>query len=212
MSIHLWLIYLSVVVAIIVTPGPSALLCMTHGAHHGSRRTLATVFGGIAASLTLMTLSALGLGAILAASDIAFQVIKFAGAVYLILLGIAAWRASPPSQGESMFAGAASEATSKPLHKLFASGLMVGIGNPKDLLFFSALFPQFLDPSVPVLSQLGLLALTWIMVDGLVMFGYAAFGKKFVQRLGRLGAGKLFNRVAGGAFVVAGGALAAMRR
>ena len=89
---------------------------------------------------------------------------------------------------------------------------MVGIGNPKDLLFFSALFPQFLDPSIPVLSQLGLLALTWVMVEGLVMFGYAAFGKKFVLGLDRLGAGKLFNRVAGGAFVVAGGALAAMRR
>ncbi|MED5617654.1 LysE family translocator [Ideonella sp. BN130291] len=211
MSIQLWLIYLSVVLAVIATPGPSALLCMTHGAHHGSRRTLATVLGGIVASLTLMAMSALGLGAVLAASDTAFQVVKFAGAAYLVLLGIAAWRASPPSASEAAPAVSAGEGERTPLHKLFARGLLVGIGNPKDLLFFSALFPQFLDPSAPVLSQLGLLALTWVGVDGIVMFGYAAFGKKFALALGRMGAGRVFNRVAGGAFIAAGGVLAAVR-
>ncbi len=211
MSLHLWLIYLSVVALIIATPGPSALLCMTHGAQHGSRRAGATVLGGIGASLTLMALSALGLGAILAASELAFQVIKWAGALYLMVLGVAAWRAAAPA-ADAVTASAETGAATRTLRKLAASGFMVGIGNPKDLLFFSALFPQFLDASAPLAPQLVVLASTWVLVDGGVMWAYAAFGRRLVGGLRRRGLGRLFNRLAGSAFIVAGSALAAMRR
>ncbi|MBQ1761268.1 MAG: LysE family transporter [Aquincola sp.] len=214
MSFNAWLIYLSVVLAIIVTPGPSALLCMSHGAAHGAWRTSATIVGGMCASLTLMMLSALGLGAVIAASDTLFHLIKYAGAAYLIYLGISTWRAPPaalevpPADGAS---GAAPALATRRL-ALFRKGLVVGIGNPKDLLFFGSLFPQFIDPTQPIAAPLAVLASTWLVCDGAVMLGYAHGGAAIAQRLKGSRMGKTFNRLTGGAFIVAGGALAAARR
>jgi homoserine/homoserine lactone efflux protein len=213
MSLHHWLLYVSVVLAVIVTPGPSAALCLTHGASHGVWRATATVLGGMVASLTLMTLSALGLGAAITASTTLFLVIKFAGAAYLIWLGIAMWRAPAPAAGGDVEVAANRQAASRgSVGRLWRQGFLVGIGNPKDLLFFGALFPQFLDPAKPMAPQFALLAATWLAVDGLAMTGYAALGTRIGPALRRSGAGRLFNRLTGGAFIAAGGALAVANR
>lgn len=211
MSLQHWLVYLSLVVVVIATPGPSAMLCMTHGASHGKHKTLATVLGGMLASMTLMSLSAMGLGAVIAASDALFQVIKFAGALYLVFLGISVWRSAPPalSTGTNEQVG---RLTAPMTRALFRQGFVVGIANPKDLLFFGALFPQFLDPSRPLLAQITTLAATWLVVDGLAMFCYATFGSKMGPALGRWGLSKLLNRITGGAFIAAGGILAATNK
>jgi homoserine/homoserine lactone efflux protein len=209
MDIHSWLIYLSVVVVIIVTPGPSAALCLTHGISHGPLRALATVAGGMAASSSLMLLSALGLGAAIAASNTLFQVIKFAGAIYLIALGISIWRSQPQElgeQGKQVISNSSSMAT------LCRQGFIVGIANPKDLLFFGALFPQFLDPTSPLSSQLSLLGLTWLVVDGLAMFSYAAIGSRLAPKVRAHGAWKALHRLTGGFFIAAGGLLAVVRK
>ena len=92
MTLQLWLAYTGVIAALIAIPGPSALISMTHGLRYGRRQALATVTGGVVAAMMLMTASALGLGAILAASTTAFTLLKVVGAAYLIWLGIAAWR------------------------------------------------------------------------------------------------------------------------
>lgn len=210
MSLQHWLLYVSVVLAVIVTPGPSAALCLTHGATHGVWRATATVLGGMVASLTLMTLSALGLGAAIAASTTLFLVIKFAGAAYLIYLGIMMWRA--PAADASAGAAPAASASRASWARLWRQGFLVGIGNPKDLLFFGALFPQFLDPAKPMAPQFALLAATWLAVDGLAMTGYAGLGTRIGPALRRSGAGRLFNRLTGGAFIAAGGALAVANR
>ena len=210
MSLNQWLIYLSIVVAIIATPGPSAALCLTHGAAHGRWRALATVLGGMLASSTLMALSALGLGAVIAASDSLFLTIKLVGAAYLIYLGVSMWRAPEAGFGNALPANSAVAVVAP--SKLFRNGFMVGIGNPKDLLFFGALFPQFLNPAEPMLPQLMLLGITWLVVDGGVMFAYAALGTKLAPTLGRLGSGKLMNRISGSVFIAAGGVLAATNK
>lgn len=212
MNLQPWLIYLAVVLAVIVTPGPSALLCMTHGAAHGVGRTSSTVAGGMCASLTLMALSALGLSAAIAASDTLFHGIRLLGAAYLVYLGISTWRAAPPSLGEPTGTRPPAGSQAGARRALFRKGLAVGIGNPKDLLFFGSLFPQFLEPGRPLAPQLAVLALTWLLVDGAVMMLYAKGGAAVAARLrqGRLGV--WFNRVTGGAFVAAGGALALAHR
>ncbi len=213
MSLQHWLLYLSVVLAVILTPGPSAALCLTHGARHGVWRATATVLGGMVASLTLMTLSALGLGAAITASTTLFLVIKFAGAAYLIWLGIAMWRApADPAPDNNTPSATAPVAARGSWARLWRQGFLVGIGNPKDLLFFGALFPQFLDPAKPMAPQFALLAATWLAVDGLAMTGYAALGTRIGPALRRSGAGRLFNRLTGGAFIAAGGALAVANR
>jgi len=211
MSLHHWLIYLSVVLAVIVAPGPSAILCVSHGVAHGAKRTVSTIVGGMSASLTLMMLSALGLGAVIAASDTLFQVIKYLGAAYLVYLGVSTWRA--PAQAFDLPADDVVRSDASATGRaLFRKGFLVGIGNPKDLLFFGSLFPQFIDPGRPFVAQLLVLAATWLVVDGTVMMAYAKGGAALAKRLKGSRLSKAFNRVTGGAFVVAGGALAVANR
>lgn len=220
MSLNLWLLYVSLAAAVIASPGPSALLCVSHAVSHGARKTIATIVGGITASMTLMALSALGLGAVIAASDTWFQAIKWAGAAYLVYLGISAWRTRPAaSQTDGaeqvdvdLPAVAATAKTAGSAWKLYRKGFMVGIGNPKDLLFFSALFPQFLDPSAPFAMQMTILGATWMVLDGSIMFAYALCGAKMMARLASGSAGQWFHRVTGGAFIAAGGLLATAQR
>lgn len=218
MSLNLWLLYVSLAAAVIASPGPSALLCVSHAVSHGARKTIATIVGGITASMTLMALSALGLGAVIAASDTWFQAIKWAGAAYLVYLGISAWRTRPAAsqaggaeQVDVDVPAAAAKAAGS-AWKLYRKGFMVGIGNPKDLLFFSALFPQFLDPSAPFAMQMTILGATWMVLDGSIMFAYALCGAKMMARLATGGAGQWFHRVTGGAFIAAGGLLATAQR
>lgn len=210
MSLHHWFLYLLVIVALIAVPGPSAILCLTHGARHGGRRGLATVAGGVLASLTLMSLSVMGVGALLAASATLFTAIKLLGAVYLLYLGVTAWRSRAPMLAEVTLEEGQRQHCA--LGKLFAHGFMVGIGNPKDLLFFGALFPQFVDLHQAVLPQLLLLALTWVVTDVTCMSCYALMGRRIAALFNRLGGGRLFNRVTGSAFIAAGGVLALSSR
>lgn len=210
MSLHQWLIYVSVVLAVIVTPGPSAILCMSHGAAHGPVRATATIVGGMCASLSLMLLSALGLSAAIAASDLLFHGIKYAGATYLVYLGIQTWRSPFPTAAASASEG--SPRLRLQTSALFRKGFIVGIGNPKDLLFFGSLFPQFIDSTQPIAVQLVGLAVTWLAIDGLAMCLYAKFGAVIAPQLARRRVGKMFNRVTGGLFVAVGGAIAASNR
>lgn len=220
MAWNLWLLYVSLAAAVIVSPGPSSLLCVAHAVSHGARKTVATIAGGITASMTLMLLSALGLGAVIAASDTLFHAIKWAGAAYLVYLGIATWRSKPeqPASEEMDMAETTSAKPSAttlpatPSVQLYRKGFMVGIGNPKDLLFFSALFPQFMNPNAPIAVQLAILGATWMVLDGTIMFAYAVCGSKVAARMGRGGVGRWFHRVTGGAFIAAGGVLAASNR
>ncbi len=210
MEFHNWLIYLAAVGLIIFTPGPSAALCFTHGVSQGPSRTLATVVGGMVASSSLMFLSALGLGAAIVASNTLFMVIKFVGALYLVVLGISIWRSRPPQLPDQRQFKASPGPSS--ISTLFRQGFVVGIANPKDLLFFGALFPQFIETTAPLASQLSIFAVTWLVVDGLAMFSYAVLGAKFAPKARSLGAWRLLNRLLGGLFVTAGGLLAIARK
>lgn len=210
MSWQTWVAYAAVVFVVIITPGPAAALCMTHAAMNGSLRTLVTIAGLLLSSLTLISLSALGLGAALAASGTLFTVIKFGGAAYLIYLGIRIWRSPPPPEVK---AAATQEQTAQATGtQLLRTGYLVGLSNPKDLFFFAALFPQFVSPEHDAVSQLLLLALTWLLIAGSIMFCYAIMGYRLAAALARFGPRNLFNRLTGGALVAAGAFLALFRR
>ncbi len=210
MSAPLYALYLTVIVAVIVPPGPTAMLCMAHGARYGAWRSAATVAGGICAALCLMLVSALGLGAAIAASPQVFQALQWAGAAYLVCLGVVTWRspAHDPlrfsATGDTVGQPAIAAQLQKPLAQHFTAGFAVGVSNPKDLLFFGALFPQFLETQRGVLPQLGILGLSWVLVEGLVMSAYAAFGARIMSGMANWGAGRGFNRVTGAVFVALG--------
>nr|WP_267957772.1 LysE family translocator [Halomonas zhangzhouensis] len=187
----------------IIFPGPVALLCTTHGLRFGRHRAFATVLGGGVASLVLMTLSALGLGAVLATSETAFFVLKLLGGAYLIYLGLQAWLARPQSPLND--APAAVKGQSVPA--MFRQGFLVGIGNPKDLLFFAALFPNFITIGEPQLIQFVILALTWLVIDTTLMTLYATLGSGLGRWFDSPGRMRAFHRTTGGLFLGAGGTL-----
>lgn len=192
----------------IATPGPTVLLALTNGSRYGTRRAIAGMLGAVLSDFVLIGAVAIGLGALLAASEFWFSVLKYLGAAYLAFLGIMMLR----SQGTietAMKAESASSAASA-----FAIGLksfMVAVTNPKGYLFFSAFLPQFIDPALPQPAQYAVLALIFASVDFVIMFGYAVFGAQAVRLLKNSGAMWL-ERISGGALIALAGSLAFYRR
>ncbi|WP_435104125.1 LysE family translocator [Arhodomonas sp. AD133] len=206
-----WVTYVGVISALIVFPGPVALLCTSHGLAFGRHQASATVIGGTLASLVLMLVSALGLGAILAASETAFSLLKLVGGAYLVYLGLQAWLAQPRPPSFATTDGTDSRSHGASAGRLFRRGFTVGISNPKDILFFAALFPNFVDTGAPQLPQFAVLALTWLVIDTTLMSVYAAMGSGLGRWFSRPGRVRAFNRATGGLFMAAGGSLMASR-
>jgi threonine/homoserine/homoserine lactone efflux protein len=179
---------------------------MTTALNEGKSSALAAAVGSISAVLGVMTLSALGLGALLAASEIAFTVIKVIGAIYLLWLGIKLF-----SNNAEAIKRAATE-TGRRLRSHYVRGFLVGSSNPKAILFFTAFFPQFLNPIEPFAPQYSILALTFVTCEFSVLamcaFGVSAIAP-FLRSRWHM---RWINRVTGGLFATMGGLLLLSRR
>ncbi len=193
----------------IATPGPTVLLALSNGARFGTRIALFGMLGAMLSDLILISAVSIGLGAVLAASETAFQILKWIGVVYLLYLGIQLLRTKPESQHDALLG--LHPTTSHPYRVLFKC-LMVALTNPKGYLFFSAILPQFVNPQVPQFPQYVLLALTFTAINGLVMLAYASSGARAVQLFRTPMAMVWINRFSGGALSTLAGALAFYRR
>ena len=192
----------------IATPGPTVLLALTNGSRYGMRRALPGMIGAVLSDFVLIGAVALGLGALLAASEFWFSVVKWLGAAYLAFLGIQMLR-STGSIGRALDdAQSAGRTTAK---AIFTKSFLVAVTNPKGYLFFSAFLPQFIDPSAPQAQQYMLLAMIFAGIDFMVMVGYAALGTQAVRVLKTSGAAWL-DRICGGALLALAGSLAFYRR
>jgi threonine/homoserine/homoserine lactone efflux protein len=203
MTLATYLLYLAAVALLIATPGPTMLMCISNALIHGPARAMGSVAGALTASFAVMCLSALGLGALLATSVTAFTIVKVAGALYLIWLGIRTFRSREIAIDES--------GSGKP-RSLFLQGLLVGISNPKAVLFFAAFFPQFIDAGQPFLPQFAILAITFLAGDALVMTVCAMSVGRLAPWLRSTTAVCWINRVCGGLFALLGGLLLFSRR
>lgn len=206
MSLQLWLAYVAAVFVISGTPGPNMLLAMTHGIHHGLRRTVSTMLGLLVGMVAILSTSLGGLGAVLLASGAAFEVLKYLGAAYLIYLGINTWRSTAGGIETEGRPDAASAATR------FRIGVLVSLSNPKAILFGVAFFPQFIDRSLPLPVQAGILLSTFLVIETGWMCVYAGGGAQLAAWLRQGKRMQGFNRVAGAAFIAAGVLLGAFRR
>ncbi|MBI3180949.1 MAG: LysE family translocator [Myxococcales bacterium] len=205
MALHTWLLYVATVRVVTATPGPNMLLAMTHGMRFGVRKTLPTCAGMLVALGLIMLGSAVGLGAVLATSEKAFSLVKYAGAAYLVYLGIKTWRAEPVPPA------APGSAPQVPAGR-FRTGFLVAMSNPKAFIFFSALFPQFMDAGVPEVPQLAILTATFYAFESSWQMVYATGGARLARWLSSPRRMRWVNRLAGGAFVVAGLALTTASR
>ncbi|WP_434577510.1 LysE family translocator [Pseudomonas sp. Z5-35] len=195
MPFETWLLYLVTCCGIAVVPGPNALLALTHGAIHGSRKTLFTITGGVLGFALVLSLCALGLGALIQASATWFTALKIVGGLYLIWLGFGLWR-SPPVSLE------ATGTDSFRPSSLFRQGLVSAISNPKALLLFTAFIPPFLDPHRNIVVQTIAIALTYAVVEFAVEYLVASAAHRVRPWLARTG--RRFNKVCGGFFVLFG--------
>lgn len=218
MSLQLWMLYCVAAIGLSLTPGPNGLLVLTHGMRFGLRRTVFTVLGGVSGFFLLVAASLAGLGALLAASEQAFTLTKWAGALYLMYLGIRTWRAPAPLLANGLAANeeAANEtAASSGVEphrstQLFNQGFLVAVSNPKALIFFTAFLPQFMQSEVPYWQQLIVLGGTFALVEFIYELAIAHAAQRVAPWLGRNG--KMFNRAAGVSFVAIGALLARANR
>ncbi|WP_308407722.1 LysE family translocator [Streptomyces somaliensis] len=151
-------VFLTVVTVLIAVPGPSVLFVVSRGVALGRRAALSTVVGNEAGLLIQVVLVALGLGEVLARSYLLFSILKFAGALYLVYLGVQAWR----HRKQLMVQEQGVSGAGRP-GRVFREGFIVGVSNPKGLLIFGAVLPQFVDPSTGN-AQMQLLLLGTICV------------------------------------------------
>jgi threonine/homoserine/homoserine lactone efflux protein len=203
MSLSTYLLYLTAVALLIVTPGPTMLMCMTNSINHGPRRAMTSVAGAVTAVLGVMLLSAMGLGALLAASEAAFTTAKVVGAAYLIWLGIKTFRSDAVlDTGE----------TAPRSRSFYLQGLLVGASNPKAVLFFAAFLPQFLNPQAPIAPQFAILAATFVTLEFAVLTACALGVSRLLPLLRSARPVRWINRICGGLFTLMGGLLLLTRR
>jgi threonine/homoserine/homoserine lactone efflux protein len=199
MELTNWLIYFVAVLGLTLTPGPNGLLALTHGAIYGSKKTIATILGGSVGFATVIGLSMFGIGALLAASAQLLTVMKFLGGAYLIWLGIQVWRS--PSLGEAS-PKVLSDVSSV---SLFRQGALAALTNPKGILFFVAFLPQFIDPTISLITQFVVMAATFVVIEFIYEYVVASAANRIKPWLARFG--KNVNRVFGGIFMAIGIAL-----
>lgn len=151
-----WWLFCSLALLTAFSPGPAVLLAVSNAASHGARRALLGSVGNALGVFLVSATAMLGLGALLKTSAWLFAALKLAGAAYLIWLGIRQWRAR-----DDLFARAAEPARASAPRRLFLQGLLVAATNPKSILFFTALLPQFMRADAPLLPQFFALTLTF---------------------------------------------------
>jgi homoserine/homoserine lactone efflux protein len=206
MDLSVWVTYCIATIILSLTPGPGVFSSISSGLHHGFRLGLWNGVGMQAANMILVGVVSLGLGAILLASETLFGLVKWIGVGYLVYLGIATWRAPARGFEEDR------DDHAHTAREVFMRGFWVNITNPKGIIFFAAILPQFIDVARPQATQYAILAATTFVVDLATMLGYTALAAKVLGAMRDPARIRWMNRGLGSAFVAAGLALASFRR
>ncbi|MDC6379147.1 LysE family transporter [Pseudomonas graminis] len=207
MSLETWLGFFAACWVISLSPGAGAIASMSSGLQYGFWRGYWNALGLQIALVVQIAVVAVGLGAVLATSALAFTLIKWFGVAYLVYLGIKQWRALPSDLADE----SAVRPVGKPL-VLMARGFLVNISNPKALVFILAILPQFIDTHLPLLPQYLIIASTMVCVDLIVMAGYTGLASKVLSALKTPKQQRRMNRTFAGLFVSAAAFLATLHR
>jgi threonine/homoserine/homoserine lactone efflux protein len=199
MPLELWLAYVATSAVVLAIPGPTILLVLSYAIAHGRKATLPLVVGVALGDSIAITLSLIGLGTLLATSAFWFTMIKWMGGLYLIYLGIRLIRgASRPMQLRAPDRLQASP------RKLFANAFIVTALNPKSIVFFIALLPQFISAAHPAAPQLWILGVTFVVLAIIGATSYALFAASIRRFLASPRAQKAYSYVGGGLLCGAG--------
>lgn len=207
MSLDTWFGFFAACWIISLTPGPGAIASMSSGLQYGFRRGYCNVFGLQLALAMQILIVAAGLGAIMTASALAFNLIKWFGVAYLVYLAIRQWRQAP---------GAVHRADQQQapfrISSMIIKGFLVNASNPKAIIFILAILPQFINPAEPLIPQYSIIILTMIGVDMVVMAGYTSLAAKVLSFLNTPHQQHLLNRTIASLFVGAASLLSLVHR
>jgi len=206
MTFEIWIVFVVAVIVFCIIPGPTVILVIGQAISNGKKSVLPLVAGVLLGDFTAMSLSLLGLGAVLATSSTLFFVLKWFGVGYLIYLGIKTWHTNPNllsklEQNESYQKG-----------KMFKSAFLVTALNPKDIIFFVAFLPQFINQEANIVLQLLILMITFLSIVALNITFYTIFASSVCCKIQNYQSMKKLNKTGGGALIGAGLITATMQR
>ena len=208
MDLSIWTLYFVSVFILTASPGPSALLCMTKAVNSGQSAATYAAMGSLCAITLILSASFMGLGVLIATSELAFNVIKWLGAGYLVYLGIKAFL----SDGETLALSQSLKSEKRNRFSHFLNGFIVGASNPKAIVFFTALFPQFINPNGSLLNQYVIFTSTFVVLELSWLMAYVFLGVKSSKWLFTKARLTLFNRLSGSVFIGAGSLLTLSNR
>ena len=207
MDVQTWLAFFVASCLIAISPGSGAVLSMSHGLNYGVRKAGATILGLQLGLWLVLVIAGAGVGSLLLASELAFNLVKVLGACYLLYLGFNQWRAGEASPLQEQEGGPAGT-----WKKRCLTGFLTNATNPKGILFMVAVLPQFMSEARPLWSQLLVMALTLVSVDLIVMNGYAASASVLRRWMQNASAMRAQNRVFGGLLMLVGAGLFFVKR
>jgi threonine/homoserine/homoserine lactone efflux protein len=204
------LAYAAVAIIAVLSPGPAILLALRNGIAFGMRAVVWSSLGNVSGLFCLSSAAMLGLGLLLKSSAVLFSLLKLVGAMYLFymgvrhLLGRTSVMAVQTSEGKNVEAP-------KP-HQLFREAFLIAVTNPKPILFFTALFPQFISTNSPLLPQFFILTGVFMTLSFIALLGYAMVAARARALLLRPLFARWVNRVVGVVFISFAAALLTLRR
>ena len=175
-EVNIWLAFITAVLIIMSTPGPSQLLMLSNTVKNGMPRSLFTAAGDLTANFIQMVVASLGLVTLIQGSSQFFMVVKWAGVVYLVYLGL---RLIFLDSVVDLPSSESRQSSSS----LYWQGFVTSAANPKAVIFFAALFPQFIEPAEPLLLQFIVLSATYLTIDGVFLCLYGKFAELLVKQL-----------------------------
>lgn len=205
MSFDLWLAFTAATIILLLIPGPTVLLVMSYAISQGRKVAVACALGVAFGDLIAMSASLFGLGTLVMASATLFNIMKWAGAVYLVWLGIKLLR-NPPAPMEATAQAPESN------RAIFGHAAMVTALNPKSIAFFIAFVPQFINPTAPLTGQFSIVIATFVGLAALNALAYALLADKMRQSIARPSVLRNISRAGGGALILMGLTTATLRK
>ena len=189
MGIDIWTVYVSTVLVLMSTPGPSQLLMLSNSISNGFRRSIFTAAGDLSANFIQMVVASIGLVSVIQSSREFFIFVKWAGVAYLVFLGL-----------KMIFSRTSGQLplseNRRSARSLDWQGFITSVANPKAVIFFAALFPQFINPTEALFGQFVVLSSTYLIIDAIFLCFYGKFAEWISNNL-LLSARKNIKRISG---------------
>lgn len=208
MAAHSWFLFSLAILMASISPGPNVLIVVVNALRHGSFGARWTIIGNLCCLFCVALLASVGVGTAIAATPVAYQIMKIAGGIYLAWLGFKLIRSSFGAVAGIDLSDAAKTKGGATARGLFAEAFLVSASNPKSIIFLTAIFPQFLNIEAPIVPQFAVMFVTLVVIVSIIHAGYAVFAVSMRDRPVSATARRWLARATGTTFIGLGAGVA----